>query len=81
MGLVVVSACVVEVVSGSVEVVVVAACVVEVDSGACVVEVVSGSVELVVVSACVVEVLVAVNAESQFRIHDSSKDLNDTKKN
>ena len=72
MGLVVVSACVVEVVSGSVEVVVVAACVVEVDSG---------SVELVVVSACVVEVLVAVNAESQFRIHDSSKDLNDTKKN
>ena len=72
MGLVVVSACVVEVVSGSVEVVVVAACVVEV---------VSGSVELVVVSACVVEVLVAVNAESQFRIHDSSKDLNDTKKN
>jgi len=51
VGLVVVSACVVEVASGSVEVVVVAACVVEV---------VSGSVELVVVSACVVEVLVDV---------------------
>jgi len=64
--LVVVLACVVEVVSGSVELVVVSgsvelvvvlACVVEVVSGSVELVVVSGSVELVVVLACVVEVV------------------------